>query len=389
LFLLIVFAWLALAAMACLGALHSQRDRPPIPPGTPFSAVLIIPVRGVPPTLAALWAGLRAQSYDRFRVVFAVESLDDPACAALQALPDGPPRELVVAGPTTQRAQKAHNLLAALPTVRDSDDFVVFADADIAPTPDWLARLMRALSMHPNEIVSGNRWMVPADDRWSTAFTCVANSSVATIRRRHRFNVAWGGSMVLHRQAIDLLELTKCWDRAGSVDLSLTRCVWAHGGCVIGPRDALVPSPVAYGWKEAVAFARRQYLVVRMYAPLQWSLAAAVFTIPAIGWVWAIPLAALGDRRALAAIAAAYVLDYSRARLRARIPMKLWNMPIAPRVAWLDRWATPLWLWFHLGILWSTLFGRRITWAGRTYVIDRNRQVSSVIVERPADGRVA
>jgi hypothetical protein len=47
-------------------------------------------------------------------------------------------------------------------------------------------------------------------------------------------------------------------------------------------------------------------------------------------------------------------------------------------MAWLDRWGTPLYLAFHAMIVWSTLFGRDITWAGRTYRLDAKQQVIGI-----------
>lgn len=374
-----LLAWLAVAAISCFGVYHSQRDRRPIVSRGGPPAVLIIPIRGVPPRLAELWQGIQAQTYRPFRVIFAVESAADPAHAALMSLPDGPPVEIVVAGATTQRGQKVHNTLAALRTLRPDDAIIVFADADIVPAPDWLARLIRSLNDRVVDIGSGNRWLMPTDNRWATAFVCVISSSISTVPRLRPFNVAWGGSMVMHRQAVAALEIEQCWDLAVLDDLPLTRAVLAHGGRVNGPRDALVPSPVAYSWKEAIAFGRRQYLFVRMHAPAQWMLAATATTIPLLGWAVALPLAVTGSKTAIGVIVAANVLDHMRAYFRRRVPRKLWGMEISPRVAWLDRWATPAWLAVHAFVIWSTLFGRRITWANRTYVLDSRQRVVRII----------
>jgi len=369
------------AALSCIAVYQAQRDTKPIISHEGRQAAIVIPIRGTPPTLPALWQALSRQTYRPFRVIFAVESTDDPVYAALRKLSGGPPMDIVVAGPTAIRSQKVHNQLAALATLQPADGLVAFADADIVPSADWLVLLVRSLRPHRiYDVVSGTRWLMPADDRWSTAFACVAGSSVSTLRRPANLNLAWGGSLIMHREAFEALHLDKCWERAALDDLPLTRAVWALGGQIVGRRDTQVASPVAYGWKDAIAFGRRQYLFVRMHAPLQWAIAAIATTLPLIGWAAAVPLAAIGDRIALGAIAATFILDHTRGRLRARIPRKLWGKEMSARVAWLDRWATPAWLAFHAAIIWSTLFGRRITWAGRTYVIDRERRIARIIV---------
>jgi hypothetical protein len=220
--------------------------------------------------------------------------------------------------------------------------------------------------------------MVPSDDRWSSVFLCAANASIATLGKPRSFNLAWGGSMALRRETLDALDLASCWDRAVSDDLSLSRAVRARTAYIESPPDVLVPTPASYSWQEAIAFGRRQYLLVRMHAPRHWVLAAGATTLPLIGWAVALPLAAGGNKVAIATLLVANVLDHVRAHLRRRVPAKLWGTDIPRRMAWLDRWGTPVYLAFHALIIWSTLFGRTINWAGRTYRLDANNRVVKI-----------
>jgi hypothetical protein len=238
--------------------------------------------------------------------------------------------------------------------------------------------LIQPLCEPINVVVSGYRWMVPTDERWSTAFVCVANASIATLIRVRPLNLAWGGSTALCRDTLDALDLKTCWDRAALDDLPLTRAVRARGGYVYGPRAALVPTPTSYTWKQAIAFGRRQYLFARMHVPREWLLAAGATTLPVIGWVVAIPLAVTGNKSAIATLLVANLLDHIRARMRRRVPAKLWGTDIPRRMAWLDRWGTPVYLAFHSILIWSTLIGRSITWAGRTYQLDRHQRVDRI-----------
>jgi cellulose synthase/poly-beta-1,6-N-acetylglucosamine synthase-like glycosyltransferase len=368
--------WLLVSALSCFGVYRAQRDRDSFLPKSGEPAVVIIPVHGVPAYLAQMWRGISAQSYRPFRVIFAVESASDPAFAALRALEGGPPREIIVAGTTAKRAPKIHNVLAALRSLRADDKLIILADDDIVPSPDWLARLIKWQRKESKcEVVSGYRWMVPADDRWATAFVCVINSSAATAMRAWPFGVAWGGSMLMHRNAIAGLELERIWDRAMLDDLSLTRSVWAHAGRVHCPRDALVLTPASYGWKDAIAFARRQYLWVRIHTPWHWAFIVTVTTLPLVGWAVALTLALNGSVAAIVIIIAANALDHLRAFFRRQVPKKLWNLHVPGRVARLDSWGTPIWLLVNAAVVWSTLFGRRIDWAGRSYLLDSHGRV--------------
>src|SRR5262245_54423307 len=207
-------AWLVVAALSCFGVYITQRARPPVGNSQPEPVVLIIPVRGTPSHLRELWQGICAQTRRPARVIFAIESASDPAGAALRALSGGPPVEIVIAGVATERGQKIHNMLAALGRLEPSDAIVVFADVDIAPAPDWLARLLRELERERLGMTSGYRWMMPADERWSTAFVCVINSSIASAPRDSKWANAWGGSMALRRHTIDALALPALGERA-------------------------------------------------------------------------------------------------------------------------------------------------------------------------------
>jgi cellulose synthase/poly-beta-1,6-N-acetylglucosamine synthase-like glycosyltransferase len=368
-------AWLIVSGVACFGVYIAQRDRAPVTIGEIEPTVLIIPLRGIPTHLPELWRGICAQTHRPARVIFAVESAQDPAYAQLQKLTGGPPVEVIVAGEATRRGQKIHNMLAALGHLEANDAIVVFADCDIAPAADWLARLLRELDRQSIGMTSGYRWLMPTDERWSTAFVCVVNSSIASAPRDSKWANAWGGSMALRRHTIEALALPALWDRAVSDDLTISSAVRALGGKVRSPRDALVPALASYSWKDAIVFGRRQYLFTRTHAPRLWIVAAAATTIPLVGWTTALPLALMGNKLAISTIVLAYALDYTRARLRERIPRRLWGVESHRRIKWLDRWGTPAWLTLHAAVIWSTLFGRTIRWAGRTYSLDAKQRL--------------
>jgi hypothetical protein len=366
-------AWLFFSGMACVAVFFYQRglgrkielrDGP--------VAVVIIPIRGATDNLHALWAGLRRQTYRRWRLVFVVESELDPAHAALARLivpgsAGQPPTEIVVAGFATRSAQKIHNQLAAIAALRPDDAVLVFADADIVPASDWLMRLIEPLSNQEVWLATGYRWMTPGDHRLSTAYACLMNASIATMPRPMRWGLAWGGSMAIRRTTLEAIDIERWWRHSLSDDLQITRAIRQHGGTVYSPRELLVASPTACSWRQLVEFGRRQYTLVRAYAPRHWLLAAAATTIPLVGWMVAVPLAIVGDPIALAAIVAAAALDQTRAALRRRVVRILWNAPIDRRVALLDRWAGPTSLLIHAAIIWSTLPARTVSWAGRRY----------------------
>ena len=377
-------AWLIVAALAPIGVwIFLNQLGEEFEQRAPSPVALIIPVRGVPPQLGDLWTGLLAQTYRPWRLIFTIESADDPAHAALsQVLHDherGPPAEIVIAGVGSDTGQKVWNLVAALKVLRDTDTIVVFADADIAPTSDWLESIVEALPESGIAMVSGYRWLMPKDRKLSTELICTMNASIATMPRTPLMNLAWGGTMAVRRETLEAIAIERVWRGSVLDDLPLSRAIQDHGGLVLCPVRLMVPSPVSYDWRDGIAFVRRQYLLLRLYEPFHWMLAAAATTIPTLGWIVALPLALGGDRIAIAAIVGASILDHCRAALRRRVIRIRWGEAALERLArvlWLDRWATPVWLGFHTTMIWSTVLGRTIRWGGRVYRVDGRRSLS-------------
>jgi hypothetical protein len=374
--------WLFVAGLACYGVYRYQDQLgKPVRVTDGIGAVVIIPVRGLPRHLSLLWHGLCAQQFRHWRLIFVVESTRDPAHAALSALltmPGAPPAELIIAGAASDTGQKVHNLLSALRRLRAEDRIVVFADADIVPPSDWLSRIVEGLASPEVAALSGYRWLVPDRDNLATRLVCAANASIATLPRLRQLNHAWGGTMALKRETLDGLDIECVWRGSVSDDLPLTTALKARGEDIVGPRELLLPTPVAYDWRGACDFARRQYLVLKIYAPALWALAAAGTTVPLLGWGAALPLALRGDPKAIAVILVANALDQARAALRRRVVVTLWGREGLEQmrgVLALDRWATPLVLAFHAAVIWSTLIGRTIEWADRIYLIETRQRL--------------
>src|SRR5712691_3305615 len=132
---------------------------------SPSRVVVIVPVKGHNVEFDFFLEHLFAQNYPFYRVVFAVEAADDPAVAPIKAWRAklSARVSLVVAGLAQDEGQKVANLRAGLTQVKLNDDVVVFADADIRPSPDWLVRLVAPLMRGEADIVSGFAWLVVKD----------------------------------------------------------------------------------------------------------------------------------------------------------------------------------------------------------------------------------
>src|ERR1700679_1597068 len=164
-------AWLLTDAAATYGVWqYRRRLAAPAPsPKTPRVAVLTA-IKGVSETTPQFLDALGHQRYPVYRLVFALESSSDPVFPLLEAMQQrlvgSIAVDIVIAGQATQRAQKVHNLLAALSTLQADDRIVAFADADILPDEGWLSHLVRPVAHDGFAASTGYRWQLPPARSW-------------------------------------------------------------------------------------------------------------------------------------------------------------------------------------------------------------------------------
>jgi ceramide glucosyltransferase len=196
-----------------------------------------------------------------------VQSNAEPADAtfgiANSALP-------TASGPPTSRSQKIHNLLYALERVPDGTDVFAFADSDICVHSDWLSSLVRPLRRSGRGVTTGYRWYVPTRNNLATLAMSAMNAGVAQLLGNSHFNQAWGGSMAIRADDFRRLDLPRTWRNTLSDDLSLSRAVKQARMKVIFVPACLVPSFETTTWRALCEFARRQFLITRVYVPGSW-----------------------------------------------------------------------------------------------------------------------
>jgi len=355
--------------------LHHRRAFVPVePPSRGPRAAVLIAVKGVGHSTRAFLDALRTQRYENFRLIFALESSSDEAfglVSQLQRELNGrTPIDVVVAGTSSNRAQKVHNLLAALNALRADDQIVVFADADIVPGETWLSQLIRPVASGETAASCGYRWQLPIRSDWPSLIVAAADMSIATAARSRMWNLCWGGSVALDRKALDQLDLKCAWDRAASDDLTLTRALRTRKLRIYVPPFVLVASPVSHTWASLLRFMHRQYLLVRVYAPRHWLLAAWTLCIPALGVVIAVARLLQGKWWALGFLVASAALLQVRLLTRrsiAGLVLSPPDMAIATATVKFASWSWPLIHLVHVTAFLSSGFGWRFSWAGTRY----------------------
>jgi Glycosyl transferase family 21 len=384
---ILVIAWIAIAILNTVSTWRYTWGLPLTEvPGTTPPVAVIVAVKNASDVSRAFFGRLRHQAYPDYRIIAVVESEDDPAFAMIteESKRPGAPFCTVVAGQSERTGQKVWNLLAALDAIEDRDEIVAFVDADTLPAPEWLSRLVAALVNTGRDAVTGYRWIVPADNRISSAVVAAANASVVTAPRLPSiFNHCWGGTMAMRRKTLERIDIRRYWAGAISDDAQMTRAFWEAGFPVFSPRQSLLLSPVAMSWSEALSFGRRQYRILLLHDRGIWALAAVGTIFPVIAASVALSMAVQGSVFAIVLIAMSLCLGEVRYRCRRRIVIALWGEETATRLRmyWrVERWLRPIWWSFHALCVFSAPGSRHIRWAGIDY---RVRGPQDVEVSRP------
>lgn len=369
--------WLLVSGLATFATatyLRGLRASPPEDPG-PFPPVLVLlPVRALDAAEVAdargCLAALSAQDYPGpWRVALAFEDDRDPAFP-LAAAADPARFSTVLAGPGEGRSQKVQNLLVALATRRPEETVVVTLDVDTRPQPSWLAELTRPVRMGTAEIAGGYRWMLPED--LPSRLAALADRAPATFARPRFLNLLWGGSTAISAAALDRLPIDRVWQGAMSDCLSLTRAAHEARMPPWTPRRVLVPSPVRHGWTSLFAFARRQLLLTRIYAPVAWGCLGIALVVPVVAAAVLAVAAAQGSLLAIATLATGLALQQWRATMRAEVAERV--LPAADAAAVRralagDRLLLPVAHLLQLAIFLASAVGRQVRWRGRRYAI--------------------
>jgi cellulose synthase/poly-beta-1,6-N-acetylglucosamine synthase-like glycosyltransferase len=186
---------------------------------------VILPLRGADPSLSDCVSSLVTQRYPSYEVYIILDHERDPARAVVEgALSSAPPGSAkvyidILRSPGQRCSLKVSALLQAISHLSDDFEIIVFADADSAPGPDWLASLVVPFEDQCIGAVSGIRWFAPPDSNLGTLVRYIFNA--AAIPQMRTFGIPWGGSLALRRQALQQSNLVKRWECCYGEDTSL------------------------------------------------------------------------------------------------------------------------------------------------------------------------
>lgn len=344
------------------------------------AAILLIPITGTGTDLNRLARLLAANTLRPRRLVFIIESKEDPAYRRLhEVLPLAPqPAEIFIAGPATASSQKSHNLARALARYDDGSGIVVLADADIAPQPDWFADLTRPLASGTASIVSGYRWAVPTDASPASVMGAWIERAVASFPKPPWYELAWGGSLAFAPGVLRRIAAVEVLEAAVSDDMALAAAAGRHGIEIVYRSRVLVPTPMSHSLASLVSFGARQYQMLRLHEPSIWlnSLMITSASLLLKAWLWSQAFVSPLWLTGLAAFLGVTYVTYGLRLLRAWT-LGCWTIgsPPAEAAMLLVPLAGPLVDLVHLTAILKGSRVKRIVWTHCVYELERGRVV--------------
>ena len=250
--------------------------------------VLIIPCKGLDSAFRENISSFFHQDYENYLLWFVVADESDPAYSELCKIKEQLSREskaldvqIFIAGQSQSCSQKIHNLLYGYSKIGSDIDVLAFADSDICVHKDWLGHLVHPLRRTKYGATTGYRWFIPEKNNPASLTLSALNAKVAQLLGNTRFNQAWGGSMAIRTEVFRKVGLDKLWPNVLSDDLSLSRAVKKAGLKVSFVPACLVASYESMTWEKLFEFARRQFLITRVYAFRTWlfGLFSSIFSV--------------------------------------------------------------------------------------------------------------
>lgn len=396
-FLGAIVIWLGILSLrgGILFARYVRRETElPLPDFAPFASV-IAPCRGFDRGLRENLAALFQQDYPAYEIIFATDSIDDPALGVIAELNhayrkgDQIVTRVVNAGAASDSGQKVHNLRCAVGELDPRSQVLVFVDTDVRTQANWLRSLVAPLHDQSVGAATGYRWFVPLRGSLASHLRSVWNASIASaLGGRREGNFCWGGSTAIRRETFERLEIRERWRGSVSDDFTLTRVLGEAKLPIHFVPACLVASLDDCGFRELLEFTNRQLKITRVYVSHLWIpvlVGSLIFSLVFFGGIALIVARAaqgLSFAIPLALLCVIFLLGAAKADVRLRAV----GIPLATYREYLSRgtWAHLL-LWPIASALYlvnavASAFSRRIKWRGITYEL--KSPTEAVIISR-------
>jgi cellulose synthase/poly-beta-1,6-N-acetylglucosamine synthase-like glycosyltransferase len=236
-------------------------------PYSPFAAV-VIPCKGIDHGFSENIQAFLAQEYPRYKLIFVVDTKQDPAYEVLENLIGNTSYGSIrVTKPCSGCSGKVAALLTGLEATDDAE-VLVFADSDIKPDVHWLTNLVIPLQDDSVGATTGFRWYFPFNSK--TLLISVWNMTSIVFMFYPSYTFAWGGSTAIRKNLFKQLDIHEKWKTAFSDDLVLTTSVKKAGYKIFLQPKCIMESPPETRIRSFIHWGTRQYTWVRWYYPVFW-----------------------------------------------------------------------------------------------------------------------
>jgi ceramide glucosyltransferase len=362
-----------------------------LPEYSPFVSILA-PGRGLEDGLEENIRVLLTQEYPAYEILFIFDRDEDPAIELVrrlsQSIPNIPAR-IVIAGPSSDRGQKVHNLSVAVDEVSLNTEVLVFVDTDARPDRRWLRELVAPLIDPALGASTGYRWFVPLRGGFASRLRSVWNASIASALGADRSkNFCWGGSTAIRRETFERVKIKERWRGTVSDDFLITTVMKENKLPVHFTPHCLVPSVGDCDLGELFEFTTRQIKITRVYASQLWLpllLGSSLFCLVFFGGLILLAVRiALGFSWLVLALVLllVFLLGAVKAFIRLRavlLPLKRYEREVKRDLpAHIMLWPVASLLYLYNAI--TAGFSRVINWRGITYEL--KSPIEAVIISR-------
>jgi len=349
--------------------------------------LLCAPCKGHDINLEDNLRALLEQDYDDYEVAFIVESAADPAYPVIRrvmAAHPWMPARLIVAGRATYTGQKVHNLRVATTRISPRIKYLAFVDSDARPKPEWLRMLIARLNRPHIGAVTGYRWFVPERDTVANHLLCSLNCCIMSLLGRNSHYLLWGGSWAIRRELFEKIGIHSAWKDTLSDDFVVGRLLRKAKLQVRFEPSCVVASPIDNSLYGAFSFVRRQYLLARFYARNWWTFAVVALTFSNLIWLanlLMLVLSILNGATWCWIPATVISILYLLKIFRTAVSQSLADLyfphlrKTLRRAKQFDILLQPFISLIHGIIVWSSSFGRHVTWRGISYRLSAHGKI--------------
>lgn len=239
------------------------------------SAAVIVPCKGINDHFKENITALCNQEYPSFRIIFVVDSKDDPAYLILHQLQS---QYQNITINVSDRLDGCSGKIAAQlkgVSVAGSVDVYVFADSDIKPHAKWLYYLIQPLQDKNVGAATGFRWYFPENKKDLLISTWNMASMLGLFYQITSYT--WGGSTAIRKTIFEKLDVANKWKRGLSDDLILTALLKKSKYRITFVPQSIVESYADETLSEFLRWGSRQMTWIRWYYPALWFFSFFMF----------------------------------------------------------------------------------------------------------------